>query len=600
MRRAHLLKHNVGSDTPQNCLWFDTETRFETVDDLTIYHHLKFGYACFMRRHHTKEWTDEEWLRFTTRSEFWEFVCSKVRGQTTLYLFCHNTSFDLPVLDVFNALPSFGYSLRSAIIDAPPTILRFCNGNKRIIILDTMNFFRMSLKVLGREIGVEKLDMPEDNDLGITWDTYGKRDVEIIRDACIHWFGFLETNDMGCFAPTLAGQAMNLFRHRYMKHEILIDDNERALSLTREGYHGGRTECFFIGKRKDTFTLLDVNSMYPSVMADYQYPRRLLSHTRRANLEDVAIWLQQYSVCARVILRTMLPFAAVRAGSKLVFPVGEFDCILSTPELRYALRHAEIVSVIEVAVYEQALLFSTMMRDLYLARLQAKNSGDPVTAFLYRKMMNSFYGKWGQDGAKWNEIDHIDDLSCRRWMEIDHDTQTVIWRRQLGGLVQERGKDEESKDSFPAIAAHVTAYARIKLWDLIQLAGIEHVYYVDTDSLLVDGDGLARLASRIDESALGMLSIKGEYDEIEIWGNKDYRFGSKERHKGVRKDAIWIDSHTVQQSKWSGLRGLVAAGVVDKPITRTIRKHLNRAYDKGLINPDGRVSPFWVSLDSPL
>ena len=553
-----------------------------------------------MRRHHTNKWTDEQWLRFTTRPEFWEFVCNNVRDQTTLYLFCLNTSFDLPMLDVFNALPSYGYSLRSAIIDAPPTILRFRNGDRRITILDTLNFFRMPLKYLGAEIGLEKLNMPEDNDLGVTWDTYGKRDVEIIRDACIHWFDFLEQNDMGCFAPTLAGQAMNLFRHRYMKHEILIDDNPRALSLTREGYYGGRTECFFVGKRKDTFTLLDVNSMYPSVMADYQYPRRLLSHTRHANLEDLAIWLQQYSVCARVILRTMLPFAAVRAGRKLVFPIGEFECILSTPELRYALAYAEIVAVIEVAVYEQALLFSAMMRDLYVKRIQARDSGDRVTAFLYRKMMNSFYGKWGQDGAKWNEIDHIADLSCRRWMEIDYDTGTVIWRRQLGGLVQEKGCDEESKDSFPAIVGHVTAYARIKLWELIRLAGVEHVYYVDTDSLLVDRDGLARLASRIDPNTMGLLSIKGEYDDIEIWGSKDYRFGSKERHKGVRRDAIWLDDHTIQQTKWAGLRGLVSSGVVDKPITKTIRKRLSRTYDKGIINPDGRVSPIWISQDSPL
>jgi DNA polymerase type B, organellar and viral len=591
MRHAHVIRDNKACDYPQQAIWFDTETRFEVVNDDTTYHHLKFGYACYMRRHHNGKWTDEDWKRFTTRTEFWDWVTSRIRNQTKLYLFCHNTNFDLPVLDVFHELPIRGFLLRSAIIEAPPTILRFRHDTKCIMILDTLNIWRMPLQFLGREIGLEKLTMPDDNDLGITWDTYGKRDVEIIRDACLKWWDWLESNDYGSFAPTLASQAMRVFRHRYMTHKIFIDDNERALKLTREAYHGARCECFRIGRFKDHFTLLDVNSMYPFCMANHEYPYKLLTHTSYVTIRDIFNWLKSYCLTMRCILRTAVPFCPIKNATKLLFPIGEFECTLSTPEIKYALEHAEIVAIKEVAIYEKGYLFTRMMHDLFARRIKARNDGNRVEAFLYRKLMNSFYGKWGQSGGKWNDLDNIDDLSGKHWIEYDHVTHKIIKHRQLGGLVQIQDTEAESRDSFPAIAGHITAYARMELWRLIQLATTEHVYYCDTDSVLVDDIGLRNLEFNIAADMMGKLSIKGQYDSIEIWAAKDYRFGDICRTKGVRKDAVWLDEHNVLQTKWSGLRGLVSSGIVDKPITRTILKRLSRVYDKGEILTDGTVQP---------
>src|SRR6266480_3826477 len=109
MRRGHYVLDNNATDYPQQCIWFDTETRFEVLKDTTTYHHLKFGYACYMRRQRNGVWSDENWIRFTTRTEFWDWCCNFVRDKTKLYLFCHNTSYDLPVLDAFKELPIRGF-----------------------------------------------------------------------------------------------------------------------------------------------------------------------------------------------------------------------------------------------------------------------------------------------------------------------------------------------------------------------------------------------------------------------------------------------------------------------------------------------------------
>lgn len=576
-------------------IWFNTHTEFDPKPGETTYHWLKFGYACAMRRHHDGIWSDEQWIRFETIPQFWDFVCSRLRPKIKLYLFCHNTSFDLPIVDCFNYLPRLGFVLKSAIIEAPPTILRFRRDTSTIMILDTLNIWRMPLKFLGEEIGLPKLEMPDNNDLNIDWETYGKRDVEIIRTACLKWFEFLESNDFGSFAPTLAGQAMRLYRHRYLKTPIYLDANDKALDLTREGYYGGRVECFYIGHYKATFTALDVNSMYPYVMAYNQFPCKLVGYTRSATLSDLLTWFRSYSLTARIKLRTHKPFAPYKENHKLYFPIGEFECILSTPELKYAYANAEILEVMEVAVYEQAMLFSDMVHDLYRCKQECKRTGDTVKEFMYKKLLNSFYGKWGQYGGKWVSESNIASLHSKRWMEINADTDEVRYYRQLGGLRQIREDPGETKEGFPAIAAHVTAYARMVLWDLIERALPENVYYCDTDCVLVNDAGLERLRDRLDEYTLGGLKLVGTYHEIKLFGAKDYWFGDKIKCKGVRNNALWYNEHEIEQNSWSGLRGLVASKETSIPLTKRIIKHLNRTYDKGEVLQSGRVLPRYMA-----
>lgn len=591
MRRAHYVQEDKGNDYPQQCIWFDTETKPQQVNDNTISHHLNFGYACYMRRQRNGVWSDETWNRFESITEFWSFVASRSRPKSKLYLFCHNTSFDLPVLDVFHELPKFGFTLISAIIDAPPTVITYRRDQETIVLLDTLNFWRMPLWKMGKRIGLPKLDYPGDNATKEQWNTYGKRDTEIIRSLCLSWFDYLQRNNLGSFSNTLAGQSMRTFRHKFMKDRIFIDNNERSLKLTREGYYGGRVECFFIGRHKQKTHALDVNSMYPSVMWENQYPIKLLSHTFYATVDDVRIWLTRYSLCARVVIYTSQPFIPVRRDGKLVFPTGTFEAILSTPELAYALTHAKILKVIEVAIYEKALIFREYMEWVSDKKEKASEQGDETERQHTKDLGNSFYGKWGQSGGKWLEEENVYDLSARKWIDYDVHTKKITHYRQLGGLVQHKDEAAESRDSFPAIAAHVTASARIKLWRIINEAGIDHVYYCDTDCVLVDDIGLERLSGYLHQHRLGSLKHEDEYDDIEQWGAKDYVWGDKWKLKGVKYSGLWLAPNTIEQQQWSGLKGIISSGNLSFPTTKTIIKHLRRVYDKGVVLPSGRVVP---------
>lgn len=592
MRRAHKLKRNHSNQTVHEAVWVDTETRPADDNSLEQRHVLMFGWAAYRRRIRGGAWSEPDWIRFETAAELWDWLESKLHGKSRIYVFAHNWAFDAPVLDLFNALPDRGWQLGKAVIDSPPVILAHRRHPHSLLFIDTLNIWRLPLAKIGDQIGLPKLTMPPANAGRAKWDAYGKRDVEIIMAACLTWWAFLLDNDLGGFAPTLASQAFRTYRHRFMDHDILIDNDPRALALARSCYLGGRTECWHIGKLKGPLYQYDVNSMYPAVMANTMMPMRLLGYFSNFSIAELAKVLERRAVCASVLLHTNAPVYPVVQDGRLIFPVGRFRAHLSTPELVHALGHGHLYGVETVALYECALIFGRFIRELYAHRQAAQRGGRDVDSWSYKIMMNSLYGKFGQRGRVYENIDQTDDLTPEVWTEIDADTGTVHKLRRFGGVIQEERSEGEARDSHPAIAAHVTAAARMELWRLIQIAGTDNVYYMDTDSLLVNQAGSDRLQGEVNVDALGALKLEHIYQGVTLYGPKDYVMDHRCKIKGVRPAALWTGPNDIEQDRFSSLKGLLQRGDMTAPVVARIRKHLKREYRKGTVAADGSVSPF--------
>lgn len=592
MRRPHKLAASRSSELPQAAIWLDTETRQLPIDARTVKHVLCFGWLAYRRRVKGGAWSRPEWRRFETPEECWDLIESLCRSKTRTYLFAHNLGFDLPVVDAFNVLPTRGWELGRAVIDGPPTILSWRRDGRTILAVDTLNIWRMPLDKLGEQVGLDKLPMPDAWADPAEWDTYCRRDVEVIMAACLAWFDFLDRHRLGGFANTLAAQALKAYRHRFMPPGIYIDDHAPAIALARSAYVGGRTECFRLGRIDGPLHLLDVNSMYPHVMKAEPMPTRLIGYTERAEVSDLHRWLESRAVVADVSIHTDHPMAPIVREGRLVFPVGRFRAALATPELRPLLKAGAIEAVHAAAVYERGLIFSAFVDELYQLRLDAEAAGDSVTALQAKILLNSLYGKFGQRGRVYETFAHTDDLTPRVWAEFDAVTGALRKFRQLAGAVQEQIDEPEARDSHPAIAAHVTAAGRAYLWQLFLAAGRENVFYTDTDSLLTNDQGRDRLHAFCHPTALGALKVDRSMPYAHLFGPKDYDFAGRKKTKGVRRAALWIDSATVEQDQWSSLAALVAKGSLSTPTTRRVVKRLARAYTKGHVHPDGRVSPF--------
>lgn len=596
-RRCHYLKANKGSETVHDAIWVDTETKGVPINDTEQRHELFTGMAAYRRTTRKDEWTKPLWAQYVTFPEFWDWVEARLHGKSRLYLFAHNWAFDAPVLDMFNELPKRGWKLISAVIQSPPIILRWRKGPHTIQVVDTLNIWRMPLSKVGSSIGLPKLEMPSYEASVQEWTEYNKRDVQIIMEACIKWWIFLKSNDLGGFASTLAAQAMRSYRHKFMSTQILIDDNTDALTLAREALHGGRCECHFIGTCKETVYKLDINSQYPAIMASEYLPARIIGSYSRVTITELQEWVDKYCVTAKVLIDTDEPVYAVFHNKKLVFPIGQFWTTLSTPEIQYALQHNHIKQVDSAAVYEREILFKDYVTYFHAHRQTSRVANNEADSDNAKLMMNALFGKWAQKGIYYEKIAETQDRTIELWTDHDVETGKTYHMRQYAGIIEQQGEYTEARESHPAIAAHITAHGRMQLWGLMQIVGVGNYYYNDTDSLWVNEKGAVALSAHMHDNELGKLKTEGVHSQVIIHGPKDYYIDGLTKIKGIKKNAVQIQYGEFEQDKFTTLVGLLRRGDLTAPIVSKVTKHLRRIYDKGVVDKNGRVLPLTLTLD---
>ncbi len=386
MRKAHYLNKPRNQQLPRHFFFVDAEAEERPIGTTATGREqseqiFALGFASHMRRKSKTEFYEADWKKLLEPKDFWEWLDEKVPQKQVAYVFAHNLGYDFPILQGYYILPKLGWTLTNFIIDDPPTIIdyekcpKMCGApsgryarkesgcrepHRKIRMIDTLNYFRMSLKALGASLGTFKLEMPtigdgkpapitpENSDI---WDEYNMQDVQVLMDAVTQYIQFIVQHDLGSFQITQASQSFMAFRHKFMKHQILLDDESKALEVARKGYYGGRVECFKIGVRKGVETYkLDINSMYPAIMVKHEFPTQYATFWKDVSIEEYKSQREAgYLMSAYCDIDTDEPVYPARHDNKLVFTTGKFSTYLSTPEIDYGIEHGHITRLRQVA-----------------------------------------------------------------------------------------------------------------------------------------------------------------------------------------------------------------------------------------------------------
>ncbi|MCK9327713.1 MAG: hypothetical protein M0P69_19620 [Bacteroidales bacterium] len=600
------MTQTTKSEIPEHIIYFDSEARVDTDDTKYIaqvlagdtvekIHDPYLICACFSRSRRDT-WKDYHGRNFKRR--FWREVDRWTQEGRKTWIFAHNAKYDTLAAGAVHWLVKMGYTVLG-FSDDNPFILKLAkkvnDKRKTILILSSTNYYKNSLAELGTIFGLPKLDAAFNAPLRDAI-TYCRRDVEILKLAMDHFINFIRTEDLGNFAQTIAGQAFSSYRHRFMHHDIYIHVDRRALEIEREAYSGGRTEAWRIGVVPEKMFVCDVNSQYPFVMMEKSYPVMLKTIRNTMDLDTAAAMIEKgYLLIGRASIDTADPIFPVKAG-RLIFPVGKFETTLTTPEISAGIARGIITSLKDVCIYEGGKIFMDYVDYFYNARLEAKAKGDKVHDLMYKLFLNSLYGKFGQRAIDWEAVGEAppDVVSVEQIFDVDTQSRRLV--KIFGGTIfksiPKQGVAAEAANSFPAVAAHVTAYARMLLWSYIEIAGFSNVAYMDTDSLFVNEAGLERLqaAGVLDPTRLGALKLEKE-GQLTIYGVKDYVFDGKAKIKGISKNAIKISETDYIVNQWASLSTMLRDGTTDGYKNMLVKKHLSREYTKGNIMPGGWVAP---------
>lgn len=592
-RFPHRLSPLKAAKAPKYVIFFDTETKEKRVDATTVELKLHLGYAIATRRGVQGGYEVYRDCEFTSRDVFARWVEDVCTGREKYYLVAHNVGFDLRITSLTRYLSKKGWKRSWTVIEGNNFMMRFRRGETTILIMNNMQLFPVSLKSLGDSIGSPKLEVDFRTASDAELLTYCKQDVEVMRVAWSKWYHFISVSDLGNFRTTVGSQALSAFRHRFKDHEIYIHTNPHAIALERESYHGGRVECFRLGTLKDgPYHALDVNSMYPHIMRNYKVPTKLLGCYENVSKDDFDRVRVRFGFVARAtVLLTDAVLPSIQGG-RMVFPIGQVSGVFTKPELDLALKHGRLVEVSEIALYEESRVFASYVDFFYESRKRFRAEGNDSFDYFCKLLLNSLYGKFGQKITEFEKVAEGDGRCDHSGKTYDLRKGKEVKYRVIDGIVEFECGEHESNDTFVAIASYITAAARAYLSSLILTAGRENVMYCDTDSLFVNDIGLSRLRRFIDPHTLGKLKLENTADEITIIGPKRYRFGEKERSKGIRKNARRIGENTYLQEHFETFTGSLRRGSTDTVRIHTVQKTLKDKYLKGVVGPDGVVMPF--------
>lgn len=577
---------------PTAVIFIDTETT--TIEHWQKQHRpeLIVGVAEFHRLTDKLEIIESDRIVFRKTFDLWVWISNIIPTTKELVIYAHNWSYDFPVINGLMYMQGLGYEMNSIVDGCPPVIINFFRNDHKIRYIDSMNYFKSSLAEMGVTLGIAKGEVKFDNRFSNTLVKYCKRDVVILRESMFSLMRYLKDNDLSRLTHTVSSLALSIFVRKFLKRPIYIDADTKRTDVGRRSYFGGRTEAFRIGKFEGPFYLVDVNSQYPFWMKSIKFPYKTVAHYKKVTVDEVISTIDRYSVTVDCDLDTDIPAYPMKINGRTCFPIGTFRTCLSTPEIRYAASHDHIKKIHSVVIHEQDYLFKDYVEYFYNQRITNKKAGNGQWQLFDKYLMNTLYGKFGQTHKEWVECDLPPKGHPHTRHTIDADTGKKIYIMELNNKVYIATTDTESRDSYPAIAAHVTAAGRIMIQETIDFIGKDHVYYCDTDSLLLDYKGYAKIKRYLNDTVLGCWGMEDDFADIEIKGCKDYQFGGRLKIKGVKHNAEQVAPGVYEQLQFATLRGIIRSESVDSPMISYTTKNLSRKYYKGVVGPDGVVSPF--------
>jgi hypothetical protein len=305
----------------------------------------------------------------------------------------------------------------------------------------------------------------------------------------------------------------------------------------RKYYFGGRVEFFEQGYCKGDFKIFDVNSMYPSVMQDYEHPTTDKFHAYTGKLCYNDRVFENFSFAEiDATSEGALPWRDPEAkglDQKLLFPHGRKVFFASGHEVRMAVKLGalRIHHIKKCFVPDKTSNFRAFIQHFYHARLKAKAEKNKTYDLFYKLVMNSAYGKFAQDPSKFKEYAFFDNE-----LPPIQDGWELVWK-SVDGL-KRIYKRPSRQPLFTgrknvAIAASITAAARAVL--LEGLHNATRPVYCDTDSIICEN----LTGVRLHPTELGAWDLEKSGDGISIAGRKLYALHqgtaySKIASKGVR------------------------------------------------------------------
>lgn len=438
--------------------------------------------------------------------------------------------------------------------------IRMKESDKLIRLADSFRLMPSSLDDLAGPKGFGyakgKDDVPEfykskmqlyKRDFSDRYHAYHRRDTLLLLQILSTFRELL--NDIaliGNLRLTCASTALAVFKTGYLEYDLILPGKQER-DFTRLAYQGGRTEFVGMGSPKSgtvaTFegvNKYDVISMYPRMMWLYNFPLKKGSYRTGDHYtrNDRGIILPG---CYRARFRQQhghVPLLKPRMADGSLGKDGIWagETYATHMELRELESSGGFVEIIDGIIHRHNTmvpLFRTFVDRLYATRLEAERVGNLALKLVVKLIMNNLYGKFGQGETG----ERMATLTEAQIKELRQRGAKITPMPDFGDDAYSILEEIDCRNAFPAIAAFVTAAARLTLLRVVNDMNIR-LLYCDTDSFHTQDRIPEELVS---DSELGKFKLESRPGghTMAYGGRKLYidLTEEKSRAKGIPKKA---------------------------------------------------------------
>lgn len=458
------------------------------------------------------------------------------------------------------------------------------NGHKtnKVTIYDSLKILNFSVTKIAKDfdLPISKLEIDYKMERKIGYNlseeeiNYIKNDVEIVARALEILFS------MGMNKMTIGANALNEYNNVVGKKKFEkvfpIPTNEMDYNV-RQSYKGGFT---FLNKKYKNKTVgdgivLDVNSLYPSVMysAKLPYGEGIFFEGKYKSDKLYDLYVQTFT-CSFQVKEGFIP--TIQIKNTLSFIPTEYlensgneevKLTLTNIDLELFLKHYDVYNIEYLRGYKfksTTNLFKKYIDKWVGVKIQSKKDNNSSMYTISKLMLNTLYGKFSVNPNIRGKYPTYDKKS---------------------GLVKYvYGEWEERKPIYIPVGTFITSWARYKTISAAQKV-YDRFIYADTDSLHLEGTELPK-DLEIDDYKLGAWKLEFIFSKGKYLRQKSYMEYGKEPneveeyvkitcagmpstcYKNVDFDNFKIGSSFAGKLQQTRVKG----GIVLKDIDFTIKK----------------------------
>lgn len=590
--RTHYLRRNEVTRVPRTFIYLDSEAHQRDERGARVQSFRLAVAACDRRLHHRDGWAQREWATFDAPADVWAWVDSKCHEKARTVLVAHKLDYDMRITGALRYLVANGWQLKNIRLESTQAWASWKHGTRTLVMCDSLSWLSMPLAKIGEMIGVGKLDLPAWDDTDEAWLARCTRDVEIIADAYRRLVDWVKRDDMGNWKPTGAGQAWAAFRHKHMTHRLLVHENESARAAERLACYTGRCEAWQHGKlHNGPYTEWDYSTAYTRIGADSNVPTQLIGEATHPQLDGFERLTHRHRVLAECTITTDAPTVPTIHDGRMLWPVGTFQSTLWDTEIALARDYGARIRVERCWYYKSQPALRSFC-EWCLEMLDERNTDiDPVVRAAVKHWSRALIGRFAARWSSWQQVgvSPVEDIALGWAFDASTDERWKLL--QLGAQLIRQTGETDSPDAVVSVMSWVMAECRARLWRSAELAGFDHVVYMDTDSLIVDPTGSERLL----QAAVPGLRRKSVHDTLEVLGPRQIITGGQLRASGVPRGAVRVSPDEWESDVWAQLGTSLAQHEPElvRIVTRRIRlKGLDRRRAHVI---HGQTEPFRLS-----